>query len=141
MASSEIEQLEELLNSATTKLKNIESKKMFGCHAAWIKGNVFALVWKKGRLAVKLPDETTFNKLMGEKGAAPWKIGPKTMGHWVFVPKTFHKNARSINTWVKKASELCADVKNTKKKKVSKKVIKKKIVKRKSAKKTGKNKK
>ena len=77
MAKNEIEKLEELLETATSKLKSIESKKMFGCQASWVNGNVFALVWKKGRLGVKLPDVSAFDKLIAEKGAAPWKIGPK----------------------------------------------------------------
>jgi hypothetical protein len=46
---------------------------MFGCHVLWADGNVFALVWKHGRIGVKLPEENLYEKLMSSLGAEPWK--------------------------------------------------------------------
>ena len=81
---------------------------MFGCHAAWVDGNVFALVWKHGRIGVKLPEEAEYEKLMSAKGAEPWKAGPMKMAHWVLVPETFHGKPAELKKWAAKAHALCS---------------------------------
>lgn len=91
MAQQNITELEALLNSAANSLSKVTSKKLFGCYALWVNDNVFALVWKHGRIGVKLPDESTYENLMSQSGAEPWKAGPMKMSHWVLVPETFHK--------------------------------------------------
>jgi TfoX/Sxy family transcriptional regulator of competence genes len=115
----EISQLEEILTGASSHLKHLTSKKMFGCHALWADGNVFALVWKKGRIGVKLPQEKTYNSLMKIDGAEPWKAGAMTMSHWVLVPETFHKKPATLKKWAETAYDEC-------------KVLPKKAVKKKS---------
>ena len=100
-------ELEKLLNSAAEGLKLSGAKKMFGCHALWTKENVFALVWKHGRIGVKLPDESEYEALMSKKGAEPWKAGPMKMAHWVLVPEGFHKKPAELAKWVEKAHRLC----------------------------------
>jgi TfoX/Sxy family transcriptional regulator of competence genes len=105
---ADLDQLESLLNSSVSGLNDLSSKKMFGCHAYWVKGNVFALVWKHGRIGVKLPDESAYEALMGLKGAEPWKAGPMKMSHWVLVPESFHKKPADLKKWAKQAHKLCA---------------------------------
>jgi len=123
----EIVQLETLLNSAVSTLQNTTSKKMFGCHAIWANGNVFALVWKHGRIGVKLPDETQYIKLMDTMGAEPWKAGPMKMAHWVLVPDSFHKKPAELKKWTSKAHELCSVLESKSKAKTkTKKVVSKK---------------
>ncbi len=60
MSKQSIPELEEILNSVANKLPKVSSKKMFGCHAMWADGNVFAMVWKHGRIGVKLPEEKQY---------------------------------------------------------------------------------
>lgn len=119
-----IAELEQILSSATEDLPNLSAKKMFGCQAFWANGNVFALVWKQGRLGVKLPNEDSYDDLMKLKGAEPWKAGPMKMAHWILVPTTFHTKKAELKKWVVKAHEQCS-VLDPKKKKptVSKKKI------------------
>jgi len=76
MDRAEIEKLEGIMETAAKGLPKVTSKKMFGCQALWANGNVFALVWKHGRLGVKLPDEKDFGALIKKSGAEPWKAGP-----------------------------------------------------------------
>jgi len=64
MAKVTISELENLLDSAASSLPKVTSKKMFGCHALWADGNVFALVWKHGRIGFKLPDEGSYRTLL-----------------------------------------------------------------------------
>ena len=108
MAKLTIAELEVILNSATEGLSKISSKKMFGCHAIWADGNVFALVWKHGRIGVKLPEEARYEKLMSLSGAEPWKAGPMKMAHWVLVPESFHSKSAELKNWASQAHELCS---------------------------------
>jgi TfoX/Sxy family transcriptional regulator of competence genes len=108
MVKHTIAELEEILNSATAGLSKLSSKKMFGCHAIWADGNVFALVWKHGRIGVKLPEETRYEKLMSLSGAEPWKAGPMKMAHWVLVPESFHSKSSELKNWASQAHELCS---------------------------------
>jgi TfoX/Sxy family transcriptional regulator of competence genes len=108
MARKTIAELEAILNTATQDLADISSKKMFGCHAVWASGNVFALVWKHGRIGVKLPEDGQFQSLMDLSGSEPWKAGPMKMAHWVLVPESFHSRPTELKKWATKAHTLCS---------------------------------
>jgi len=97
-------------------MEGVTSKKMFGCHATWVKDNVFALVWKQGRIGLKLPEEKSYEALMSLKGAEPWKAGPMKMSHWVLVPEKFHSDSTEFKKWIKKAYDQCSVLKKEKKK-------------------------
>jgi TfoX/Sxy family transcriptional regulator of competence genes len=116
MPNHDLVVLEEILNKATANMDDVTSKKMFGCHAVWVRENVFALVWKHGRIGVKLPDEKSYQTLMATKGSDPWKAGPMTMAHWVLVPEKFHTDSTEFNKWARRAYDLCSVLKKDKKK-------------------------
>jgi TfoX/Sxy family transcriptional regulator of competence genes len=101
-----IEELQKTVDPLAQALPNVTSKKMFGSPAYWVNGNVFALVWKHGRIGVKLPNESKYEALMSAKGAAPWKAGPMTMAHWVLVPEAFHGDKTQLKKWLKEAHTL-----------------------------------
>jgi TfoX/Sxy family transcriptional regulator of competence genes len=106
-ASAEtIRELEGRLGAAAKSLSSVDGKKMFGCHALFAKGNVFALVWTHGRIGVKLPDEKDYARAMGLEGAAPWTAGPMKMAHWVLLPELVQKDERALTKWVARAHEL-----------------------------------
>jgi TfoX/Sxy family transcriptional regulator of competence genes len=117
MGAVSIADLEEILNSVAAELPLVTGKKMFGCHALWANGNVFALVWKHGRIGLKLPDESSFAGLMKLPGAEPWKAGPMTMAHWVLVPAAFHVKTSELKKWALKAHEQCSALEAKTKKK------------------------
>lgn len=98
-----ISELENILNASAEGLSKTTSKKMFGCHALFANENVFALVWKHGRIGVKLTETTEFDKLMSLKGSEPWKAGPMRMSHWVLVPESFNSQRKLLAPWVKLA--------------------------------------
>lgn len=124
--SKSIAELEDILNSVTTSLPKMTSKKMFGCHALWADDNVFALVWKHGRIGVKLPVEGDYESLMNVSGAEPWKAGPMKMAHWVLVPESFHSKVGEIKKWATKAHGLCIKLEKKTKKTAGKSSAKKK---------------
>jgi TfoX/Sxy family transcriptional regulator of competence genes len=102
--SSELQWLRERLESAMSGLPGVAHKRMFGCDAFFREGTMFAMVWKEGRLAVKLPDDTAFAELKKVKGAAPWSPGGKmTMGSWLLVPASWNEDEDSLRPWVTRA--------------------------------------
>lgn len=123
-ASKEIiAKLEDIVNKAAHGLDRVAAKKMFGCHGLFANDNVFALVWKEGRIGVRLPDADAFAVLMGVTGAVPWKAGKMTMSHWVMVPTSMHATAAVLKSWVSKAHGLAiSQVKEAKKAKKPKTV-------------------
>ena len=106
---------------------------MFGCHALFANDAVFGLVWKEGRIGVRLPDGESYEKLNGMSGAAPWKAGAMTMSHWVLVPPSMHKDSAKLKTWVSIAHKQALST-------PKKAAPKKKTVKKSKSKSTGKNK-
>jgi TfoX/Sxy family transcriptional regulator of competence genes len=107
MEKEKIVELERALDKATKDLTQVIRKKMFGCHALWANDNVFALVWKHGRIGVKLPDEKYYKTLLEKAGAEPWKAGTMQMAHWILVPETYHKKAAELKKWTARAYEQC----------------------------------
>ncbi len=102
--SSELDWLRERLEAAIGPLAGVTRKKMFGCEAYFRDGTMFALVWKEGRLAVKLPDADSFAELSKVKGAEPWSPGGKmTMGSWLLVPATWNEDEDRLRPWVARA--------------------------------------
>jgi TfoX/Sxy family transcriptional regulator of competence genes len=101
-----ISELEGTIDSAAAGLAKVAAKRMFGCHGLFADDSVFALVWKEGRIGVRLPDEDKFDELMNLKGATPWKAGKMTMSHWVLVPEPMHDDARALKKWVQVAHSL-----------------------------------
>ncbi len=79
---------------------------MFGCDAVFADSTIFGLIWKAGRIGIKLPDEAEFGSLMSMKGSAPWKAGKMSMSQWVLVPEEFHSDKRKLGAWAKKAHRL-----------------------------------
>lgn len=114
--SADLELLEKSLTAAVADLPKVTSKKMFGCPAFWADGNVFALVWKQGRIGFKLPVLADYDSLIQTAGAGPWKAGPMQMSHWVLVPESFHGKASELRRWAAKAYEQCIKLEKNPKK-------------------------
>jgi hypothetical protein len=99
--------LEAALDAAATGLPTTAAKRMFGCHALFADGQVFALVWKTGAIGVRLEDPSAFAKAMALQGSKPWTAGPRTMAHWVLLaPAT---DARRLKAWVQNAHALALE--------------------------------
>jgi TfoX/Sxy family transcriptional regulator of competence genes len=96
------------LREAASPLREVDEKKMFGCEALFTKGAIFALVWKTGRIGVKLPDEARFGALASQKGAEPWQAGPMVMSHWLLVPPAVERDVKKLAPWVEEAHAMAA---------------------------------
>ncbi len=96
------------LRTAAERLPDVDEKKMFGCEALFVNGAIFALVWKTGRIGVKLPEPARFEALAALKGTEPWKAGPMVMAHWLLVPPSVDADAKKLAPWVKEAHGMAA---------------------------------
>jgi TfoX/Sxy family transcriptional regulator of competence genes len=96
------------LRSAAERLPDVDEKRMFGCEALFVNGAIFALVWKTGRIGVKLPEAARFDALASQKGSEPWKAGPMVMAHWLLVPPAIDADAKKLAPWVKEAHAMAA---------------------------------
>jgi len=108
MRSPQLDVLQGLLDAAAEGLPGVTSRRMFGCHALFADGTIFGLVWKTGRLGLKMPNDAVFQELMALPGADPWTAGKKTMSQWVLVPAGFHDDPALLKQWVRRAHGLAA---------------------------------
>jgi TfoX/Sxy family transcriptional regulator of competence genes len=85
---------------------------MFGCDGWFANGEIYALVWKDGRVGVRLPDETMFAALLARPGADRWTPGGKmTMRYWVLVPRSFHDDVDELRAWMVRAHAAARSIK------------------------------
>jgi TfoX/Sxy family transcriptional regulator of competence genes len=108
MRTPQLDVLQGLLDGAAEGLSAVTTRRMFGCHALFANGTIFGLVWKTGRLGLKIPNDAMFQELIALPGADPWTAGTKTMSHWVLVPVGFHDDRALLEQWVRRAHGLAA---------------------------------
>lgn len=86
-----------------------ETKPMFGGHGiVAANGAMFAGVWDKGRILVKVRDEEARAKLLAAGGETWVQRGPsrtRAMPTWVVVPEAVAADARRLAAWVRRAHE------------------------------------
>ncbi len=92
-----------LVEEHASALPGVSRRRMFGCDAFFREGTIFSLIWKTGRIGLKLTDEADHREVLSMKGAEPWSIGAKTMGNWVLVPEAFHDDVETLAKWVARA--------------------------------------
>ena len=121
MADSLLTFLQTLLDDAASELPFVKPKRMFGCYCLFAKNEIFAAVWKSGRINIKLPDAKRYQALLALDGSEPWKIGKVTMSHWILVPESFHDDTSELNNWFQEAYRLASSTPKKVKKIVRKK--------------------
>jgi TfoX/Sxy family transcriptional regulator of competence genes len=102
----ELTKLRALLDGALAGLENVVPKRLFGCDGWFVQGNIFALVWKEGRLGFRLSDPELQAEALAFKGAGPWSVGRQEMKHWVLVPLAWHREPAKLRAWGRKAHAL-----------------------------------
>jgi hypothetical protein len=93
----------ELVETATRSLPDVARKRMFGCDAYFAGERIFVLLWKTGRIGVKLTEPADHARLMAHDGAEPWQIGAKLMSNWVLTPEDMHDDVEALTPWIRLA--------------------------------------
>ncbi|MBX5484452.1 MAG: TfoX/Sxy family protein [Myxococcaceae bacterium] len=98
------EHLSALVDELSAPLPGVTKKRMFGCDAFFASGNIYSLIWKTGRIGLKLLDDADFETLRAMPGAETWTPGAKmVMSRWLLVPESFHDDPETLGGWVRKA--------------------------------------
>lgn len=96
--------LSALVEDAAARLPRVSRKRMFGCDAFFAGERIFALVWKDGRIGVKLGEPADYEEMSGMTGAEPWSPNGKVvMGKWLLVPESMHDDAEALAEWLARA--------------------------------------
>ena len=99
----DVDELKSALEQAVEGLADIGWKRMFGCDAGFRDGNIFALVWKEGRLGLKFPQEQEFEARIGVSGSDRWAPGGRQTKHWVLLPESVAADAAELRAWAEVA--------------------------------------
>ena len=102
-SSSPLDHLLSLLLNRTAELEGVSRRKTLGCEAFFRDGALFALVWKEGRIALRLTDPALFSELRGLPGTKPWSPPTLNTSGWLLVPEAFHEDEEALDTWVRRA--------------------------------------
>ena len=136
--------LRERLEEATSSLAQVSQKRLFSCAGFFRSGTMFALVWKEGRIGLKLRDAARHAELASRAGSSPWSPMGKgrAVSHWLLVPESFHDDDEALATWAREAHATAFPTEKASKKGASvtpvaaKKPAKKTAVKKAAVKKT-----
>lgn len=103
--AAELSRLRAALEGALAPLEGVEPKRLFGCDGYFVGGNIFALVWKEGRLGIRLEDPGSLAEAHALPGSASWEIGSKRMRQWVLLPEDLHSRPSELRRWGRRAWE------------------------------------
>ena len=105
----DLTRLKAVFDGAMAGLEGVEPKKLFGCDGYFVNGNIFGLVWKEGRLGLRLTVDEDRSELMALEGAGSWQVGPMTMKLWVLLPPGWHSQPAKLKAWSRKAYEQATE--------------------------------
>ena len=63
-SENQLRALHDKMAVASAKLAGVTERQMFGCDAFFADGVIFGLIWKKGRIGLKLPDVSLYDQLL-----------------------------------------------------------------------------
>lgn len=109
VSAEEMTRLKATFDGAMAGLKDVEPKKLFGCDGYFVNGNIFGLVWKEGRLGLRLTEAELQAEVLELAGASVWKAGPMIMRHWVLVPPDWHKKPALLKQWSRSAYAMALE--------------------------------
>jgi TfoX/Sxy family transcriptional regulator of competence genes len=98
-----LSELLEMLEAAALPLPGVTRRRMFGCDALFVDRQIFALVWKEGRIGLKFADPAERGRLDALPGTSPWAPGGKHMREWRLLPERMQDDGASLAAWVESA--------------------------------------
>jgi TfoX/Sxy family transcriptional regulator of competence genes len=90
--------LEEMIDGATMRWKNVEKKKMFGGVCYLVKGNMAFGIWKDF-LIVRV-DKEQGERHLKDKNVEPFNITGRPMSGWIMVREAGWKSRAALMQWI-----------------------------------------
>jgi TfoX/Sxy family transcriptional regulator of competence genes len=102
-------ELSRILDEAAEPFPAIERRKMFGCPAFYINGNMFAGVYGQ-QLFLRLPPEQRAELAAG-LGAKPFEpIAGRPMKEYVTMPEAVWSEQAALDEWMRRSVEFVASM-------------------------------
>ena len=96
-----------LFERATSKLRGIETRKMFSYPAAFINGNMFSSLFQSNMiLKLSEADRAACAREFGAKPFAP--MPGRAMGHYIVVPEAILDSPSLLDAWLQKSYRYAA---------------------------------
>ncbi|MGE5174249.1 MAG: TfoX/Sxy family protein [Betaproteobacteria bacterium] len=113
--------LEEKIDDAVKRWKNLDKKKMFGGICYLLKGNMCFGIWKDF-LIVRTGKELG-EKSLKDKNVEPFAITGKPMSGWIMVKETGWKGRAGLAKWINAGRDYARSLPEKKKKVRAKKTL------------------
>jgi len=107
-------ELRHLLEEACLGFAEVNIRRMFGCDGFFARDTIFGLIWKTGRIGLKLPDLQAFEEAMSLPGSDPWTAGAKVMSQWVLLPESLYRDPLALRPWAQRAYTLALNAPSAK---------------------------
>ncbi len=102
-------ELTRILEEASAPFAVVERRKLFGCPAYYVNGNMFAGVYGQ-RLFLRLPLEDRV-RLRDGMGAVPFEpIAGRPMKEYLEMPEAVWGNETSLDEWVRRSVEFVSSL-------------------------------
>jgi hypothetical protein len=106
VADVSLEVLRETLEGVASGLSGVTRDRVLGCDGLCAGGSAFAVVWRDGRIGVRLPNEIAWAEAMKMPGSSPLRAGTMSMNEWALVPEALHRDSARLGAWVRRAHAL-----------------------------------
>jgi len=90
----------DLIINEMSEFPDVQTGKFFGLDVLKFRDRTFSMIWKEGRVGVKILDKELNQKLALTKGANHWVTSGKTMSQWVLAPHEFNEDIISLKKWL-----------------------------------------
>lgn len=98
---AELSRLKALFDGALAGLAEVEAKRLFGCDGYFVRGNLFALLWREGRrLGLRLDDQA---ELGAVAGCERWSPNGRGVRRWLLLPPAWHAQPALLKGWCRRA--------------------------------------
>jgi TfoX/Sxy family transcriptional regulator of competence genes len=102
-------ELSGILDEAAEPFAIVERRKMFGCPAFYINGNMFSGVYGQ-QLFLRLPPEERAS-LAADLGAKPFEPMPgRPMKEYVALPEAIWRDSAALDEWMRRSVEFVASM-------------------------------
>lgn len=79
---------------------DVDTGKFFGLDVLKVRGKTFAMIWKEGRIGVKVLNKKTNSMLASTVDASHWVTSGRTMAQWVLAPHEYNDDIVSLKKWL-----------------------------------------
>ena len=98
-----------LLEESIEDLPQVERGRFFGLNVLTVQGEMFAMVWKNGRIGLRFRDTALNDQVLELEGSEHWVTGGRAMRQWILMVDDFVDDSDKMNYYLESAyQDACA---------------------------------